>query len=235
MLDLEPSEADAFKFAGGLEPEAGVGTLSIRRRDPSGSVNALNVAATPEAMVKVPMRKGDILSALPQREVKERIVQLEGWVRLPGTYERADGLRVGDLLKRDGQVLPTTYRARGEIIRTLPDNTTRYLAFDVDKALGGDPAHNVLLENRDRGRERGEEGGEDALPDLSAEGLPLLLAVLALPLGVSRVRSGKGAGFALSLGIPLTAAVISRLVLNYNYKPFLGNLQPIDIVFVRPE
>jgi hypothetical protein len=30
------------------------------------------------------------------------------------------------------------------------DGTTRFLAFDVDRALACDAAHNVLLEDRDR-------------------------------------------------------------------------------------
>ena len=57
---------------------------------------------------------------------------------------------MGDLLRRESQVLPDTYLHRGEIIRTLPDTTSRYLAFDVSKALQNQPEDNLLLEDRDR-------------------------------------------------------------------------------------
>ena len=62
-------------------------------------------------------------------------------------------MRVSDLLAlggEGGQVLPGTYRLRGEILRTLPDGRTRLLSFDVDRALEGDPAQNLPLQPRDR-------------------------------------------------------------------------------------
>lgn len=151
-FEIKPGETvlDLYRFAGGLVTEAGMGTLIIRRRDLSGRTDALTVMAQPEAMGKVPLWRGDVLSALPQRDTLDRMVQVAGWARIPGVFSRAEGLRVGDLLKRDNQVLPTTYRARGEIVRTLPDNRTQYFAFDVDKAIAGDPAHNLLLADRDR-------------------------------------------------------------------------------------
>jgi protein involved in polysaccharide export with SLBB domain len=57
---------------------------------------------------------------------------------------------VGDLLKRDAQILPDTYLARGEVVRTLEDGTTQYFSFDVDKALAGDSGQDLVLEDRDR-------------------------------------------------------------------------------------
>jgi protein involved in polysaccharide export with SLBB domain len=78
------------------------------------------------------------------------VIQISGWARTPGFFARTEGLRIGDLLKRDTQVLPDTYRARGEVVRTAQDGTTRFLAFDLDRALAGDAAHNLLLEDRDR-------------------------------------------------------------------------------------
>jgi hypothetical protein len=38
---------------------------------------------------------------------------------------------------------------RGELVRTLPDGTRRYLPFNLAKALAGDPEHSLLLEDRD--------------------------------------------------------------------------------------
>ena len=57
---------------------------------------------------------------------------------------------MGALLKRESQLMPDTYLQRGTVVRTLPDGATRYLTFDVAKALAGDPAQDLLLADRDR-------------------------------------------------------------------------------------
>ncbi len=142
------SAADALRFAGGFAPEAGPGTLTLRRRTAAGVITGEDVPVTGAAAVI--LQRGDVLSALPQRERTGAVVQVVGWARVPGFYARTQGLRVGDLLKREAQVLPDTYRARGEVVRTQVDGTTQYFSFDVDKALAGDPAQDLVLEDRDR-------------------------------------------------------------------------------------
>lgn len=140
--------ADALRYAGGFAPEAGAGALSLRRREASGIAVGQEVSlATAD---RTPLQRGDILSGFPRREWTGPVVELAGWARVPGSFARTEGMRVGDLLRRDAQVLPDTYRARGEVVRTALDGTTQFLVFDVDKALGGDPAHNLVLEDRDR-------------------------------------------------------------------------------------
>jgi len=151
QFELLPGEtaADALRFAGGFDIGGLAGRLTIRRMDGSGAWTATDVvlgggAASPE------MRRGDLLSALPLRDHMSRQVHVAGWVRGPGDFSRTDGLKVGDLLKEGNQVLPDTYLGRGEITRRLSDGTTRFLAFDLSKALSGDPQHNLQLEDRDR-------------------------------------------------------------------------------------
>lgn len=140
--------ADAERFAGGRMPEAGASPATVRRRDAEGRIGAFTVPESGAAAF--PLQRGDEVEALPQREVVDRVVEVAGWARLPGAFARTEGLKVGDLLKRDGQVLPDTYRPRGEIIRTLPDGTTRYLAFNVDRAMAGASADDLPLQDRDR-------------------------------------------------------------------------------------
>ncbi|WP_257305574.1 SLBB domain-containing protein [Geothrix campi] len=139
---------DALRWAGGFAPEAGAGALTLRRRELDGTVAGRDVPL--DRAGQLTLQRGDVLSSLPRRERKGAVVEVAGWVRVPGLFARTEGLRVGDLLKREAQVLPDAYRARGEVVHTALDGTTRLQAFDVDKALAGDPAHNLVLEDRDR-------------------------------------------------------------------------------------
>jgi protein involved in polysaccharide export with SLBB domain len=150
QFEMKPGEtaADALRFAGGFVMEAGEGTLTLRHRDVSGITRGQDVPAGEAA--RVSLGRGDVLSAPVRRERTGSVVELSGWIRVPGTFARPEGMRVADLLKREAQVLPDTYRARGEVVHTAQDGTTRFQSFDVDKALAGDPAHNLLLEDRDR-------------------------------------------------------------------------------------
>lgn len=150
QFEMRPGEtaADALRFAGGFAPEAGPGTLTLRRRTATGVIAGEDVPVAQAASAV--LQRGDVLSALPQRERTGAVVQVAGWARVPGFYARTEGLRVGDLLRRESQVLPDTYRAHGEVVRTLADGTTQYFPFDVEKALGGDAEQNLLLADRDR-------------------------------------------------------------------------------------
>ncbi len=150
QFEMKPGEtaAEALRFAGGFTAEAGDGTLTLRHRDASGIIRGQDVPIGQVALVS--LGRGDILSAPVRRERTGPVVELSGWIRVPGTYARTEGMRVADLLKRETQVLPDTYRARGEVVHTALDGTTRFQSFDVDKALAGDPANNLLLEDRDR-------------------------------------------------------------------------------------
>lgn len=150
LFELRPREtvADALRFAGGVAVDGFAERLSVRRMGAGGGVAALDVPmASAGATV---LQRGDVLSALPRRDEADRSIEVAGWVRVPGVFARTEGLTVGALLKRDGQVLPDSYLARGEVVRTHADGRTSLRVFDVAKALEGDPAHDLKLEDRDR-------------------------------------------------------------------------------------
>ena len=152
QFELLPGETaqDALRFAGRLLPNAYADGLTLRRQNPNGVTTVLDLAM--DQLGGCELLAGDVLSALPRRDRLEALVYVVGWARVPGTFARTEGLRVGDLLKRQAQVMPDTYLYRGDIVRTLSDGSTRFLSFDVAKAMAGEPAHNLLLENRDRVR-----------------------------------------------------------------------------------
>ncbi len=150
QFEIKPGEsaADVVGFAGGLLPEGGDGTLVLRRRSPGGSLDGQAVAMATAG--RLLLQRGDTLSALPRREVTGKVVNVAGWARVPGPFARTEGLTVGALLRREQQLLPDTYRARGEVLRTGPDGRTQLLPFDVDRALAGEVEHDLPLMDRDR-------------------------------------------------------------------------------------
>ena len=149
-FEMRPGEtvADALRYAGGLALEAGPGALTLERRTLAGVVSGQEIR--PSQAASVSLQRGDVLSALPQRTLTGAVVQVSGWARVPGFFARTPGLKVGDLLRQEHQILPDTYQPRGEIVRTLPDGSTRYFAFDVTQALAGNPASDLLLADRDK-------------------------------------------------------------------------------------
>ncbi|HET8901672.1 MAG TPA: SLBB domain-containing protein [Holophagaceae bacterium] len=144
------SLADLVNYAGGLVPEAGLGPIAVRSRGLDGRLVVASVRAEAGDEARVALHRGDVVSAMLAKTTSDRMVQVEGWARVPGAFERVEGLRVGDLLKRNQQALPDTYLHHGEIIRTLPDGTSQFFSFDVAKAMDGDAAQNLLLADRDR-------------------------------------------------------------------------------------
>lgn len=149
-FEMRPGESveDALKYAGGLLPSAYKDGLTLRRQDARGVASVLEVPLTQSRTIQ--LQRGDVLSALPRRDRVEAVVTLAGWARIPGAFSRKMDMRVADLLKSPDQLMPDTYLHRGEILRTLPDGATKYLSFDLQKALAGDAKHNLLLEDRDR-------------------------------------------------------------------------------------
>lgn len=150
LFELLPQEtaADVLRFAGGFVASAHAERLSLRRVDANGVTSILDLAA--QELVRTRLQRGDVLTSQQRREQLGAAVTLAGWARVPGQFARTPGLKVGALLKRDHQLLPDTYLQRAEIVRTLSDGSTRHLAFHVEKAIQGDAAHDLVLEDRDR-------------------------------------------------------------------------------------
>jgi len=79
-------------------------------------------------------------------------IRISGLVHRPGLYPLTEGLRVGDLVFRAGNVLKFAYLERAELTRrTLGlggENTIR-VEIDLSKALEGDREHNLPLQDFD--------------------------------------------------------------------------------------
>jgi protein involved in polysaccharide export with SLBB domain len=150
LFEMAPGETvqDAIAFAGGFALQGFAGSVSLRRFAADGSQNVLDIPeGSPMASTRV--QRGDVITALPLRGFQENSVKVSGWSRVQGVFSREVGQRVGDFLKRFNMLLPDTYLERGELVHLMADGTKRFTAFNVAKAMAGDPAENPVLENRD--------------------------------------------------------------------------------------
>ena len=155
LMELAPGETalEAVHFAGGLVSAASQVLVTVQRTSPAGITTVRNIANEPGQLRAAKLCEGDVLRALARVERLEEYVEAAGFVAVPGRFSWREGMRVADLLAvggEGGQLLPGTYRLRGEILRTHPDGRTQLLSFDVDRALKGDPGHNLALRPRDR-------------------------------------------------------------------------------------
>jgi protein involved in polysaccharide export with SLBB domain len=143
-------------FAGGLVASASQVLVTVQRTSPSGITTIRDIRNEPADLRAAGLCEADTLRALPRAERLEEYVEAAGAVAVPGRFAFRAGMRVRDLLAMDGkcgqggQLLPGTYRLRGELLRTHADGRTELLRFDVDRALEGDPAHDLALQARDR-------------------------------------------------------------------------------------
>lgn len=155
LMELAPGESalDAVGFAGGLVASASQVLLTLQRTSPQGITTLQDLPNAPAALRAARLCEADVLRALERVERREDYVEAAGHVAVAGRFAFRDGMRVSDLLRlggEGGQLLPGTYRLRGEILRTRADGATRLLSFDVDRALAGAPDQDLPLQPRDR-------------------------------------------------------------------------------------
>jgi polysaccharide biosynthesis/export protein len=75
---------------------------------------------------------------------------IEGQVRNGGRFALSENMRMKDLILLAGDTTKDAYLQKGEIIRVNKKRGYVSVYFDVAKALKGDPAENVLIQDEDR-------------------------------------------------------------------------------------
>lgn len=78
-------------------------------------------------------------------------INIEGEVRKAGRFDLDKDMRVKDAILMAGGLTRDAYKGGGELLRT--DKETKrvtLIKFDLEKALAGEPTHNILLQDLDR-------------------------------------------------------------------------------------
>ncbi len=143
IYEFKPGETllHLIGMAGGLTPEAAATSATIdrivpltERRDAGRTreVLTVNLAAIIDSTIPAPtLLPGDSVTIFSIRGNRRLAVSIKGSVWQPGTYRLEPGMRLSDLIEVAGGLRPETYRGRVQVLRTLPDSTTRLLGASL--------------------------------------------------------------------------------------------------------
>lgn len=147
-LKGESTVKEVLEMAGGISELAFSGRLKIDRIS-DGKRISLEASDGPEAVSEV--KPGDLITvfdAVPEKTV----VRLAGAVGREGEYGVSEGLTVNGLLKLAGGLRPFANDREAELTRVKPTpagpETTKFI-IDLQKALAGDPVHDIELQPYD--------------------------------------------------------------------------------------
>ncbi len=97
-----------------------------------------------------PLQDRDLIKVAPIAQVANQYVWLKGYVAHPGPYQLTPGLRLADLLLSYDNLLPYYYPGTVELLRLQPPlYKPQRATVNLEKALAGDPEHNIALWEHD--------------------------------------------------------------------------------------
>ena len=140
---------DLMTLAGGVTAEAYLRRLMLDRISDNDARKLVDLDYTRAETKQLPLADGDDLSVFSIYQMRQNVIWINGMVKHPGTFERSDGMRIGDLVDK-GQLLPSNvYRERADLYRRHSDGRVEILAVNLDRVLAGDSAANLCLEDLD--------------------------------------------------------------------------------------
>jgi protein involved in polysaccharide export with SLBB domain len=101
----------------------------------------------------VPLRPRDTLTVYSRTSFRDAPkATVSGEVRRPGSYDLRGGMRVSDLVRMAGDLTRAALPERAELVRVDERRRLVTLYFDLGKAMAGDAASDLLLQEEDQVR-----------------------------------------------------------------------------------
>jgi len=146
--------SDLLFLAKGLRFEAYRDRANLERLAPDGGMELIPIDLRPtpegEPIPNPELQDQDRLTVLSRAELEIRQVSIAGAVKRPGTYPRAENMRISDLLLEAQGWLADAYLERADLQRVRPDGQIETLAIDLRPAREGEPEPNLTLQDHDR-------------------------------------------------------------------------------------
>ncbi len=162
IFEFKEGEAfdDVLHFAGGLQPEVYSDRMQIKRivpmpvrTDPSRAREVLDFSLREvlNGEQSITLVDGDRIQLFSITEIIDNIVEINGAVDQPGTFELSEDLRtIRDLILASDSLREDAYMGQAELLRINDDLTQTYLTFDLASALAGNPSDNLVLQKQDQ-------------------------------------------------------------------------------------
>ncbi len=152
---------DLIFKAGGLTKDAYLGAAQLYRTDPVTKETTIHTFDLGKALEGDPahdLRLQDLDHVVVHSAYDFRPVQpvvVTGMVTSPGTYPYATNMRVRDLVLAAGGLKEEAYLGGGELVRMEvvdggEEARTHTIRFSLERAMAGDPEHNIPLRPYDK-------------------------------------------------------------------------------------
>lgn len=150
IYELQGNESlqDVLVMAGGMNPTAFLQKVQVEHIDEVTrkrivlDVDLNDAVASSELL----LRDRDLVKVVPTTALTAQYARLTGHVARPGSYQIVPGMRLADLVAPHDNLLPGYFPGLVEILRLQPpEYRPERLTVQLDRALQGDPDHNIVL------------------------------------------------------------------------------------------
>lgn len=165
IYELKEGEnlGDLLNYSKGLDNTAYFERVSVERVLPfaqrkSEQKNIINLDLTFDSREDLlssqfKLYDGDVVTIRGINLEPRNRVSISGLVYKPGVYELVNSsMTIKDLINAADGLRDEAFFETAFLIRTLPTEKKEIYKFNIEKALEGDPEHNLYLENRDEVR-----------------------------------------------------------------------------------
>ena len=149
---------DLLQISSGLKPSAYMDRIQINRIIPFKKRKKLGINRTIvdvslndlfSSLKRFDLYNGDEIIIFPIFENVQNVVTINGSVKRPGDYDLANGLTLIELVNKSDGFLGDVYLNKANIIRDEFNNAKTQISVSLEKALNGDPEHNIPLQPND--------------------------------------------------------------------------------------
>ncbi|MFN8577375.1 MAG: SLBB domain-containing protein [Candidatus Sericytochromatia bacterium] len=150
---------DILSLSGGVTKNTYLDRVEIIRKDDVyGNKKNISIslknALSGDENNNIEIKDEDLIIFHSNNDISQsKTVEIAGQITKAGSYPLGKGMRVKDLLNLGGSFNKSAYTREAEIIRYINDGAEvkfKTINIDLQKAIAGNTAHNILLQDMDR-------------------------------------------------------------------------------------
>lgn len=150
---------DIISSAGGITKDTYLDRVEIIRKDDTyGNKRTISVslrnALKGDTKHNIEIKDEDTVIFHSNKDITEdKSVTIAGQITKPGSYPLGKSMRIKDLLNLGGNFTKSAFNREAELIRYTSDGADvkfKTIVINLQRAIAGDPAHNIVLQDLDR-------------------------------------------------------------------------------------